>query len=92
MGENLTNIKIYCMIKRSCDNCDTLKNLLQDEDIEYEIIDVETLNAVIELLCNGIYARSLPILQIGKRFYPNVLTREELRNILKSNAIYAKND
>ncbi len=78
-------IRIYSIVKRRCDNCLTLKKLLKDEGMEYEIIDIESASAMTELFHRGVFARSVPILQIGDKFYTNILTKEQLRNVLKSN-------
>ncbi len=85
-------IRVYSIVKRRCDNCTILKKFLTDEDIEYETIDIESADAMTELFHKGVFAMSAPILRIGDEFYISVSTRERLKNILRINGIYKKDE
>lgn len=64
---NMTKILVYS--KKDCPNCDTLKQLLKRENIEYQTINIFTPEAMTELAMNNVITRSAPVLQIDKKFY-----------------------
>jgi glutaredoxin len=55
--------------KKGCPNCDMLKGLLREENIEYDIVRIDTPAALTELGMNNIFTMSAPVLQIGSKFY-----------------------
>jgi len=49
--------------------CEMLKMYLKKHNIEYEELDMSSADAQAELLTNGVFALSAPVLQVGDRFY-----------------------
>lgn len=63
----MTKISIYTI--KNCPNCETLKQLLNKENIPYRVVNMFTPEAMTELAMNGIITRSAPVLQIDNNFY-----------------------
>ncbi len=63
----MSNITVYS--KKSCPNCDLLKKLLMEKNIEHNIVRIDTPAALTELRMNSVFTMSAPVLQIGSKFY-----------------------
>lgn len=63
----MPNIIVYS--KKDCPNCDMLKRLLREENIEHKIVRIDTPEALTELRMNNVFTMSAPVLQIDKKFY-----------------------
>lgn len=60
-------IRVYTL--KNCTLCEMLKGYLSRHGIAYEELDMSSPEASAELLVNGVFALSAPVLQIGERFY-----------------------
>jgi len=60
-------MRVYSLM--NCSMCEMLKMYLKKHNIEYEELDMSSADAQAELLTNGVFAHSAPVLQIGNRFY-----------------------
>lgn len=63
----MPNITVYS--KKDCPNCDMLKGLLREENIEYDMVRIDTPAALTELRMNNVFTMSAPVLQIDNKFY-----------------------
>ncbi len=63
----MPNIIVYS--KKDCPNCDMLKGLLREENVEHKIVRIDTPEALTELRMNNVFTMSAPVLQIDKKFY-----------------------
>lgn len=75
--------KVTIYTNKKCTSCRLLKLLLQKFKIEYVEMDMTMSEAIKELHKNGVHNTSVPILQIGKDFYPNIDVDENMVGILK---------
>jgi glutaredoxin len=65
--KQMSNIIVYS--KKDCPNCDMLKGLLREENVEYKIVRIDTPEALTELGMNNVFTMSAPVLQVDKKFY-----------------------
>ncbi|HOL44216.1 MAG TPA: glutaredoxin family protein [Methanothrix sp.] len=72
-------IRIYTLKK--CPMCEMLKRYMNDNGVTYEEVDMSTPDAQAELLTNGVFALSAPVLQVGDRFYKTYDLFDDLGNI-----------
>lgn len=63
----MSSVTVYS--KKDCPNCDMLKGLLREKNIEHKIVKIDTPEALTELRMNNVYAMSAPVLQIDNKFY-----------------------
>lgn len=79
----MTKISIYST--KLCPNCNILKQLLGQENIQYKDIDMATPIGLTELRMNSVFTMSAPVLQIDNKFY----TTEELckQDIIDQNKV-----
>lgn len=82
----MTEILIYSI--KNCPNCDTLKLLLNKENIQHRVVNMSTPEAMTELVMNGVVTRSAPVLQIDNNFYT---TRELCPNMVDIDVNIVKN-
>jgi len=61
--------KISVYSTKLCSNCKMLKQLLEQENIQYKDIDMATPIGLTELRINSIFTMSAPVLQIDNKFY-----------------------
>jgi glutaredoxin len=85
----MSNIIVYS--KENCPNCDILKQLLNKENIEYEITKIDTPKALTELRMNSVFTMSAPVLQIDDNFYTlsdmadsNVISKDRIMKIIEN--------
>lgn len=63
----MPSVTIYS--KKDCPNCDLLKGLLREKNIEHNIVRIDTPEALTELRMNNVFTMSAPVLQIDNKFY-----------------------
>jgi glutaredoxin 3 len=63
----MSNIIVYS--KKDCPNCDMLKGLLKEGNIEHKIVRIDTPESLTELRMNNVFTMSAPVLQIDRKFY-----------------------
>ena len=63
----MSSVTIYS--KKDCPNCDLLKELLREKNIEHNIVRIDTPEALTELRMNNVFTMSAPVLQIDNKFY-----------------------
>ncbi len=61
------NVIVYS--KKICQNCEKLKMLLVEKNIEHNIVRIDTPAALTELRMNGVFTMSAPVLQIDNKFH-----------------------
>jgi len=54
---------------KTCPNCKTLKQLLDQKSINYKEEDMATPAALTELRMNGVFTMAAPVLQVGSKFH-----------------------
>ena len=84
----MAKILVYC--KKDCPNCDTLKQLLNKENIPHKEVNIFTPEALTELSMNRIITMSAPVLQIDDKFYTtrelctsDIIDQNIVRDIVK---------
>lgn len=76
--------KISVYTTKLCPNCKMLKQLLEQENVQYKDIDMDTPAGLTELRMNGCYAISAPVLQVDNKFYvSNELTQNNINYLIK---------
>lgn len=63
----MSQIIVYTM--ENCPNCNTLKTTLKGLGIEYEVQDLETKEAIIDLRVLGCFPEEAPVLRFGRTCY-----------------------
>lgn len=90
--------KISVYSTKPCRNCKMLKQLLEQENIQYKDIDMATPIGLTELRINSIFTMSAPVLQIDNKFYTtkelcvqdiidkqDIIDQDKVRTLLKEN-------
>ncbi len=84
----MTKISVYAT--KVCPNCNLLKQLLKEENIQYEEINMATPEGLTELRMNNVFAMSSPVLQIDNKFFTtkelckqDILDVNKVRSLLK---------
>lgn len=89
--------KISVYSTKLCPNCKMLKQLLERENVRYEDINMTTAEALTELMINGVFTMSAPVLQIDNKFYTtkelckqdiidqDIIDQDRVRTLLKEN-------
>lgn len=61
----MKNITVYST--PTCPKCEQLKDMLKENNIQFNEIDMSTAEGLTELRINGIFSISAPILQIDEK-------------------------
>lgn len=89
--------KISVYSTKLCPNCKMLKQLLEQENVQYKEIDMATPIGLTELRMNDVFTMSAPVLQIGQtakcchnKFYTtkelckqDIIDQDKVRILLK---------
>ena len=65
---------------RNCPNCRVLKQFMENKNVRFTDVDMDTPAALTELRMNGVFTMMAPVLQIGNKFhtYNDLFTQDRI--------------
>lgn len=79
-------MKIIVYTTKNCPKCKTLKGELTKLNINFTESDMTTPESQTELVSNGVFTLSAPVLQVGDRFYKttDIFAGEKIKSEIKA--------